>query len=188
METRGNFIYKNPNRIFKGSRFDVLEIDAKAGEKSFKRQVVDHPGAVVILPILDSSHLLMIKNVRQSVCQTLLELPAGTLEPHEDPLTCAKRELEEETGYRANSTLPLFQFYASPGFCNEILYVFLAKELTFHKQSLDETEEIEVEKISLSNALNLIRTGQIKDAKTICTLLYYSQFNLKSDIGPGQSP
>ncbi len=137
---------------------------------------VSHPGAVVILPYLHEKEILLIKNQRIVIEKTLLELPAGTLEKGEDPIDAAFRELEEETGYRAKVIDPLFTFYSSPGFCDEILYIFVAKELYPTAQKLDPTEKITVVPTPLSLALSEIQRGTIQDGKTIATLLYAATF------------
>ncbi len=92
-----------------------------------EREFVSHPGAVVILPLLTPTTLILIRNHRFAIDQSLWELPAGTLEPNEDLLVCAHRELEEETGYRAKQMTPLLEFFSSPGYCNEKLFVYKAK-------------------------------------------------------------
>lgn len=159
--------YKNPQVLFHGSRIDVLSIDTERGP----REIVDHPGAVVILPFLDPDTILLIKNDRPVVQEKLLELPAGTLEQGEEPLTCAARELEEETGYKAAHIEPLFSCYSTPGFCNEKLFFFLAKDLTHVGQNLDPTEEIEVVPTKFTRALEMIKSGEVHDAKTSLGLL-----------------
>lgn len=108
--------------------------------------------------------------------ETLWELPAGTLEKEEDPLVCAARELQEETGYRAGTLKPFMKFFTTPGFCNEEIQTFLATDLTFMGQKLDETEKIDTEVVKLVEAYEMIRVGQICDAKTICSLLFYRDF------------
>ncbi len=167
--------YNNPETIYHGKRVDLLTIDSldpKGGV--VRREVVSHPGAVVILPILDPETIILIQNERPVVQETLWELPAGTLEKDEDPLTCAGRELEEETGYRAKHIEPLFTCFSTPGFCNEKLFIFLARELTFVGQNLDETEKIDVELLKINKALEMIKAGTICDAKTIASLLYFN--------------
>jgi ADP-ribose pyrophosphatase len=168
--------YKNPKMEYDGKRFDVYSIDESYDGKVISRELVSHPGAVVILPFLDEETILLIKNYRFSMQTTLLELPAGTLEPAEEVETCAYRELEEETGYRAKKMAPLLHFFPSPGFCNEILYAYVASDLTQVGQDLDETEKIEVVPTPFKKALEMIHTGEICDAKTITTLLFYKQF------------
>lgn len=169
-------IYRNSKLLFRGQRVDLLSIEADHPQGGFvKREVISHPGAVVILPLLDPETIILIRNDRYAVQKELIELPAGTLEKGEDPLLCAARELQEETGYQAKQLEPLLHFYPSPGFCNEILYGYKAIGLTFIGQDLDETEKISVEPTSLKKALKMIQTGEICDAKTICLLLFYSQ-------------
>ncbi len=168
--------YRNPKVLFKGKRIDVLSVEADHPRGGvIKREVVSHPGAVVILPFLDAETVVLIKNERYVVQKTLLELPAGTLEV-EDTLECAARELEEETGYQAKKITHLFDFYTSPGFCNEIIYAFLAEDLTFVGQNLDETEKITTVELKFSEALQMIKEGEISDGKTIATLLYFDAY------------
>lgn len=163
---------------FKGVRFDVhsVYLPNRAGGTT-RRDVVIHPGAVVILPLIDHSNIIFIRNSRFAVKKVLLELPAGTLEPGEAPIETAKRELIEETGYKAKETTPLFSFYTTPGICNEIMHAFVAKDLSFVGQSLDDSEEISTEVLSWEEALKMIRQGTIEDGKTISTLLYYHTFH-----------
>lgn len=125
-------LYSKTKEIFKGRRFDVLEIEfEKVGGKKIEREIVSHPGAVVILPLLDLDHVILIRNTRDAVGETLWELPAGTLEYREEPVVCARRELEEETGYQATKMQQFLEIYSTPGFCNEKLHIFLAEDLTF---------------------------------------------------------
>jgi ADP-ribose pyrophosphatase len=137
------------------------------------REMVVHPGSVVLLPLCDDGKLLLIRNRRFAVERTLLELPAGTLELGEDPASCAARELEEETGHRAASLTPLLSFYPSPGMSNERMYVFVARGLTQSEQRLDESEQIEVEPLALEEVLAQIERNVIEDAKTIAAVLYF---------------
>lgn len=167
----------NAKVLFKGARFEVQEIAAhKQDGKILHRQAVIHPGAVVILPLDSAKTVVMIRNERYVVGETLWELPAGTLEPGEPPESTAYRELIEETGFKASSIKPLTKFYTTPGFCNEIMYAYVAEGLEFVGQDLDETEEIIVEKVSWDNVLEMVRSGEICDGKTIATLLYYTKF------------
>ncbi|MCH9627712.1 MAG: ADP-ribose pyrophosphatase [Chlamydiales bacterium] len=165
--------YSNPKVLFHGKRVDLLSIDVKHPKGGIiQREVVDHPGAVVILPLLDDDRVILIRNERYVVQETLWELPAGTLEAGEEPLACAERELEEETGYRSGTISPLFECYSTPGFCNEKLFIFLAKDLTQVGQNLDATEKIEVVPTLIEQAHKMMRNGEIRDAKTIAALLY----------------
>jgi len=137
------------------------------------RELVVHPGAVLILPLLAPEKVILIHNYRFAVSAELLELPAGTLEPEEQPIDCAARELEEETGYAAGKIEPLCEFYTSPGFTDERMFVFLASDLTATAQRLDSTEQIRVAIMDLSDALAATADGRIVDGKTIAALQLY---------------
>ncbi len=168
---------QNSQRVFKGVRFDVHAVTLLGRDgQTHRREVVVHPGAVVLLPLLDDKTVVLIRNERFAVGQTLWELPAGTLEPEEGPDICAARELEEETGYRAAEIVKLTDFYSSPGICTERMYAYLARHLTYVGQSLDQGEQITPEPIALAKAMTMIREGEIRDGKTIATLLYYHAF------------
>lgn len=138
-----------------------------------RRELVVHPGAVLILPMLSPEKVVMIHNYRFAVGAELLELPAGTLEPGEQPMDCAARELEEETGYAAEHIEPLCTFYTSPGFTNENMRAFLASDLTATAQNLDHTEQIRVSIMDLTDALDATVDGRIVDGKTIAVLQLY---------------
>lgn len=175
---------KDSKLAFEGVRFDVRtkEIVGHSGKK-VRRDAVIFPGAVSILPIVDKDHIVMIKNYRFCVGETLWELPAGTLEPGEPPLETAKRELIEETGFEAAEMTPLFEFYPSPGICTERMYVFVAKNLTKVGQKLDESEEITVEILDWKTIFSMIHSNEIRDGKTIATLLYFQQFAMLKSEG-----
>jgi ADP-ribose pyrophosphatase len=175
--SKSRYHYRKQRVLFRGQRVDLLSIEAEHPQgKYISRELIDHPGAVVILPLLDPKTVLLIRNSREVVQETLWELPAGTLEENEDPLTCAAREVAEETGYKADKLTPLLNFFSTPGFCNEILFTYVAEELTFVGQDLDETEKIDVIPTPLSQALQMIKEGTIHDAKTICALLYFATY------------
>jgi ADP-ribose pyrophosphatase len=142
-----------------------------------KREVVVHPGAVCILGMLDDGRVLLIRNRRYAVGQTLVELPAGTLEKNEDPMNCAGRELLEETGYLARRLKPIGTYFTSPGILSEKMYCFAAYDLIEQKTALEEGEEIELEPTALDQAIRMCRDGRIQDAKTIATLLMYDRFH-----------
>lgn len=164
-------------RIFEGVKFAVerRRVPTRDGGTAM-REVVVHPGAVVVLPILDDGRIVMIRNHRFAVDETLWELCAGTLEPGEEPAVTAGRELVEETGYSAASVEPLTTFYTSPGICDEKMYAYLARGLTEVGQQLEATEQIEVELLTHGEVMRLVEEGQIRDGKTIATLLYYGAF------------
>ncbi len=135
------------------------------------REVVEHAGAAAIVALDDAANVLLVRQHRAGAARELLEIPAGTLEAGEDPTRCATRELTEETGYRAQQWDDLGYFYSSPGFCTEIMRLFLARQLTFDKPSPEEDELIHVERVPLAEAIRMIERGDIVDAKTMIGLL-----------------
>lgn len=163
----------NSQLVFQGVRFDVRTVELPG---NVRRDVVIHPGAVIILPILTPQTIIMIRNERFAVGETLWELPAGTLEPNEIPEDTAQRELTEETGYSAKKITHLTTFYTSPGICDEKMYAYAATELTLFTQNLDPSEKISVEEVSWKDAVKMVREGIIHDGKTIATLLFYKEF------------
>ena len=136
-----------------------------------QREVVRHPGAVAIIPRLGSDSVVLVKNQRIAVDDALWELPAGTREPGEEPITTAKRELEEETGYRACRIETIGKFFTSPGLCDELIHVFVADDLEFVGQRLEPHEKIEAHELSWAKTLAMIDDGTICDCKTIAALL-----------------
>jgi ADP-ribose pyrophosphatase len=135
-----------------------------------ERDVVVHPGAVVMLPILDDGRIVMIRNHRYTVERELWELPAGTREPDESPIETARRELIEETGYQAGRMEPLVEFFASPGVMTERMFAFIATELTHVGQNLVGSERIIVEPLDSAEVRRRLIAGDFEDGKTIATL------------------
>jgi len=135
------------------------------------REVVEHPGAVAIVAVDASGHVLMVRQFRKAVERGLMEIPAGTLEPNESPETCAARELREETGYRAGQLERLARFYSSPGFCDEELHIFLATDLEADAPQPEADEELTLVRVPLEEALSMARDGQLPDSKSIIGLL-----------------
>jgi ADP-ribose diphosphatase len=164
--------------VFDGKkvRLEVHHLEDEATHVPMTREVVVHPGAVVILPIMSDGGVVLIRNRRYSVKDTLLELPAGTLEKNEDPMNCAGRELLEETGYIAGRLKPLPSFYSSPGIMTERMYPFVAYNLEKSKQALEEGEEIELNPVAYAEAIAMCGDGRIRDGKTIATLLMHERF------------
>ena len=156
------------------SRFSVeRRVFVGADGRSVIREVVVHPGAVVILPILDARRIVMIRNYRHTVEQELWELPAGTAEPNEPPIETARRELEEETGYRAGTMTPLTEFFTSPGVLTERMFAFVATELQPVGQRLEVGERIVAEIVELDRARTWLTNGELRDGKTIAVLGTY---------------
>src|SRR3954470_7958935 len=154
--------------IFSGTkvRLELHHLENEDGVR-VRREVCVHPGAVVILPVLDDGRVVLIRNRRYAIGGTILiELPAGTLEKNEDPMNCAGRELLEETGYLAGRLKVLGSFFSSPGILTEKLYAFAAYDLEKQSASLDEGEEIEVMVTAFDEAVAMIRDGRIHDGKT----------------------
>lgn len=133
--------------------------------------IVDHPGAVTIIPVDDEGNVYFIRQFRPATGEIMLELPAGTLEKGEDPIDCARREIQEETGMSAREFIPLGGVWLAPGYSTEYLHFFLAKGLFESAQPGDEDEYIAVEIIPLDQALEMARNGQIKDGKSLAGLL-----------------
>lgn len=149
--------------------------DADTGRRH-QREVVVHPGAVVVLPFLSDGSVLLIKNYRYAVGETLLELPAGTLDRGEEPINCAGRELIEETGYTAGRMKSMASFFSSPGILSERMHAFAAYDLRPGEQQLEDGEEIELRPTAWVDVIDMIQSGAIRDGKTIATVLLYDRF------------
>ena len=136
------------------------------------REVINHPGGVAILAYKDSETILMVEQYRKPIEKVLLELPAGKLEKNEDTKECGIRELEEETGYKAKSFEYLGKIVSSPGFCNEYIYLYKAENLYDGIIGGDDDEFLNVREIKINHVKEMIKTGQIIDAKTISCFMY----------------
>lgn len=140
-----------------------------------RRDMIFHPGAVVILPVLDANRVVLLRNHRFVIGETLWECPAGTVEPNEPLLDCAKRELIEETGYTAERWTSLGYLYASPGVLDEKLHLFIAEGLTPGAMRPEADEQLHPEIVRLDEAVGMCLSGEIKDAKTITSLLLWER-------------
>lgn len=168
--------------IFSGRiiQVQVDEVELPNGKTS-TRELVKHPGAVAVIAITEDNKLVMVEQYRKPLEKVIVEIPAGKLEKGEEPALCARRELEEETGYDCKSLELVSSFYTSPGFADEIIHVYVAKGLTKKEDAagLDEDEFVNVLEITLDEALELIKEQRIFDAKTIFGVQYLQIAKLK---------
>tara|TARA_Y100000031_G_C8200523_1_gene375985 strand:- start:1 stop:534 length:534 start_codon:yes stop_codon:yes gene_type:complete len=141
--------------------------------KKVKRSLIIHPGISVMVPVLDTDRLILIKQYRYGSKNLLWELPAGTINPGETPLQCAKREIEEEIGYKAKRLEKMISCYSSPHFSTEIVHCFVATDLIKTKINLDDDEIIEAKVFPVKKVKDMINGGKIQDAKTLVALFYY---------------
>jgi ADP-ribose pyrophosphatase len=153
--------------IFIGRVFTVTVDTIREADKTYLREVVHHPGSAVIIPVFDDGTIALVRQYRHPAVRYLLEAPAGTLNHGEVPEDGAARELKEELGCVAGRLEKLSEFFVSPGFCEEKMWVYLATALTETTQQLEDDEILEVVRLPFSQALSMITTGEIEDAKTI---------------------
>jgi ADP-ribose pyrophosphatase len=151
-----------------GLRVDTVELPS--GRKT-KREIVEHGGVAAIVAIDSENNVLLVRQYRKPVERVLLEIPAGGMESGEDALVCARRELEEETGFSAERWEELGFFYTSPGFCTEQMHLYLATELRPAENAADDDENIELVRVPLASVPELIASGEVCDAKSIAGLL-----------------
>lgn len=168
--------------IFEGRiiSLQVDEVRLPNGETA-TREIVKHPGAVAVMALLDDK-MLVVEQYRKPLGKSQVEIPAGKLDAGEVPLEAAKRELEEETGYRAETIRHVSSFYTSPGFADEILHLYIAEELTKGVVHLDEDEFLECEAITLEEAERYIAENRISDAKTIMAVYAWKLYKLTGKL------
>ncbi|MFA7289550.1 MAG: NUDIX hydrolase [Melioribacteraceae bacterium] len=170
-----NFKVLKTDIVHRGRVFDLKidEIVYDSGNMGYRETAV-HPGGAVVLPVKDDGDIIFVNQFRFPHNQFVLELPAGKLDNNEDPFLCAKRELTEETGYSSENITKLGAIFTTPGFSNEVLHIYLAKELKEGEHNREEGEfGMEVISLSLKEVEEKIKSGAIVDAKTICGILYY---------------
>lgn len=160
-------------KIFSGRIIDlqVDEVELPDGNKSI-RELVRHPGAVAIIAVTKERKLVLVRQYRKALDKTIVEIPAGKLERGEDPKRCAERELEEETGYKSSALQFIVSFYTSPGFADELVHIFFTDELESGQVNMDEDEFVEKLELTIEEALKLIETEEIHDAKTVYAIQY----------------
>jgi len=161
--------------LYTGKIFDVVLEKVTLPNGAVKdREIVRHPGAAAMVPLLDDGRVVLIKQYRHAVGEFVWEIPAGTLEPDEAPVACAGRELVEETGYEAAKFEKLTEMLPAPGYTDEHIHIFLATGLTAVDQRLEDDEVLEVQPTVLDSALAMVTRGEIRDAKTIAGLFLTS--------------
>lgn len=159
-------------KVYHGRVFDVFLDKIRDGDVEYERDVVTHNGSAVIIPVFADKTVALVKQYRRPAQKYLYEIPAGSLEKGENPETGARRELEEEIGVVAGKVEKLIEFYVSPGFLSEKMFVFLATDLTETAQNLEADEILEIERFTFEQAFEKIRKNEIEDAKTIIGLIF----------------
>jgi ADP-ribose pyrophosphatase len=157
--------------VYKGKVFDIRIDEIRDGDIEYKREIVVHKGSCVVIPVFEDGTIALVRQYRHAAGKYLLEICAGTLNAGEDPELGAIRELEEEIGVRAARIEKLSEFYVSPGFLTEKMYVFLASELSETQQNLEEDEILTIERHGFDALFDMIRDGEIADAKTIAGVI-----------------
>ncbi len=160
----------NSEKVFQGRVFNITVDTIQEGDVTYKREVVHHHGSAVILPVFSDGTVALVRQYRHPAVRYLLELPAGTLESGELPEVGAQRELEEELGYVAGRMEKLAEFFVSPGFLEEKMWLFLATDLVQTQQRLEADEILDVVRVPFSEALLMVADGEIEDAKTVIGL------------------
>ena len=158
-------------KVFDGRVFKVTVDTVSEGDLTYQRDVVHHPGSAVIVPVHDDGTVALVRQYRHPAVRYLLEVPAGTLANGERPEAGAARELEEELGLTAEHLEKLSEFFVSPGFLEEKMWVYLATGLSQGKPQPDEDEVLDVVRLPIGDALEMITSGEIQDAKTIIGLM-----------------
>jgi ADP-ribose pyrophosphatase len=160
------------NYLFQGKvvNLRIDRVKLPNGKESV-REVVEHAGAVGIVPVSDDNKIILVKQFRKALDQEIIEIPAGKLDPGERPADCAQRELQEEIGFKSGRLEFKFSCYTSPGFSNEIIHIFIARDLQESRIKCDDDEFITTLEVSLQEALHMIKNGMIKDAKSISGIL-----------------
>jgi len=161
----------NRKDIFKGKVIDLSVDTVFFPKQQVEMERINHPGGSAVVPLLSDGSVVLIKQYRHCIGDTIWEIPAGRLEPDENHLDCARRELVEEAGFKATNIRKLTEIYSAPAYCTEVIYVFIATELTPDKQKLEDDEIIKVVRLPFAKAIEKVKMGEITDAKTVVGLL-----------------
>ena len=163
-------------RIYSGRivTLDLCEVELPDGQHQM-REIIRHPGAIALIALDNQDRILLVRQFRSASAQVMSEIPAGVLNSDEVPLNAAIRELQEETGYKPGKIEPLGGFFTAPGYTTEYIHLFVATQLIESRLPADEDEFIELDHISLTDALMMIERGEIRDAKTIIALLMFAR-------------
>lgn len=156
--------------VFRGRVFTVSVDEVREGGRVNRRDVVRHNGSAAMVPVYDDGTVALVRQYRHPAVKYLLEIPAGSREPFEPPEDCARRELEEELGVVAGSLEKLTEFFVSPGFCAEKMWVYLAVDLSETARNPEDDEDLEIVRLPFARALEMVADGEIEDAKTIIGL------------------
>src|SRR5919199_20871 len=157
--------------VYHGHVIDVAVYTVRERDVTYKREVVHHPGGAGVVALFEDGTVALVRQYRHPPVRYTLELPAGRLSPPERPEECAARELEEEIGVRAVRLEKLSEFFTTPGFCEEKLWVYLASDLVETEQNLEGDEQIEIVRVTFERAFEMIEDGEIEDAKTIIGII-----------------
>ncbi|WP_257347849.1 NUDIX domain-containing protein [Pseudalkalibacillus decolorationis] len=159
--------------LYNGKIIDLMleDVELPDGNKS-QREVVKHPGAVAVIAMTPENKMVLVRQYRKPLNRTIVEIPAGKLEKGEAPESCARRELEEETGYRSDRLTHVKSFYTSPGFADELVHLYFTDSLEKGNVQLDEDEFVELMEVTLDEAIELMMTNEIYDAKTAFAVQY----------------
>jgi ADP-ribose pyrophosphatase len=179
----------NSKEVFRGRVFDVSVDTVREGDKTYVREVVHHPGSAVIIPVFDDGTLALVRQYRHPAVKYLLEVPAGSLSAPESPEEGAARELEEELGVVAGRMEKLTEFFVSPGFVEEKMWLYLATELTETAQRLEDDEILDIVRVSFTRAFEMIEDGEIEDAKTIIGIMLAARrLGLETSLAEDDDP
>ena len=166
--------------IFQGRVFKMVrQVVLLPNKKTSVRDLILHPGAVAMIPFDAKGNVLMVRQFRKAVGKDMLEIPAGTIDPGEALITCVQRELQEEIGFKARKLSKLASYYPAPGYTTEIIHIYVAENLVPSRLDCDHDEFLEVIPMKIEKILECIRTGKIRDSKTVIGMLYYHLFRKK---------